>query len=139
MKAVLNRYYYPDQTVGQLIVTETVRRSIVPRLTLAVLELPWRDNKRRISCIPEGKYRTVLRKMGNRFRYPHFHIRDVPGRDWVLIHRGNTLEHTAGCLLVGTRFQYLDADGTIDVIGSARALGDLLEIMPGEFTLTVTS
>ena len=29
------------------------------------------------------------------------HIVDVPGFDYILIHCGNTDEHTAGCLLVG--------------------------------------
>jgi hypothetical protein len=29
------------------------------------------------------------------------HVLDVPGFDYILIHCGNTDEHTAGCLLVG--------------------------------------
>ena len=39
-------------------------------------------------------------------RFPNFHIGmlhvlDVPKFDYILIHCGNTDEHTAGCLLVG--------------------------------------
>ena len=29
------------------------------------------------------------------------HVIDVPNFKWILIHTGNTDEHTAGCLLVG--------------------------------------
>jgi hypothetical protein len=28
-------------------------------------------------------------------------VRDVPGFEYILIHTGNTDEHTAGCLLLG--------------------------------------
>jgi hypothetical protein len=29
------------------------------------------------------------------------HVTDVPGFEYILIHTGNTDEHTAGCLIVG--------------------------------------
>ena len=61
--------------------------------------------------IPEGKYSVVLRKEGGfnakytkRFPEIHkgmLHVIDVSDFKWVLIHCGNTDEHTAGCLLVG--------------------------------------
>ena len=61
--------------------------------------------------IPDGDYKLGLRKVGwyhARYtkRFPHIHIGmlhvlDVPGFEYILIHCGNTDEHTAGCLLVG--------------------------------------
>ena len=61
--------------------------------------------------IPEGVYNLGLRKVGGYHakyskRFPHIHIGmlhvlDVPGFEYILIHCGNTDEHTAGCLLVG--------------------------------------
>ena len=61
--------------------------------------------------IPDGKYKLGLRKVGGYHakyskRFPHIHIGmlhvlNVPGFEYILIHCGNTDEHTAGCLLVG--------------------------------------
>ena len=61
--------------------------------------------------IPNGTYTLGLRKVGGynekyskRFSDIHIgmlHVLDVPGFEYILIHCGNTDEHTAGCLLVG--------------------------------------
>ena len=61
--------------------------------------------------IPAGTYKIELRKEGGfhaRYdkKYPGIHrgmlhVIDVPGFEYILIHTGNTDEHTAGCLLVG--------------------------------------
>ncbi len=61
--------------------------------------------------IPAGTYKIELRKEGgfhNRYtkKYPGIHrgmlhVTDVPGFEYILIHTGNTDEHTAGCLIVG--------------------------------------
>ena len=61
--------------------------------------------------IPNGTYKLDLRKTGGyhqkyskRFKDIHIgmlHVTNVPGFDYILIHCGNTDEHTAGCLLVG--------------------------------------
>ena len=61
--------------------------------------------------IPAGSYKIKVRKVGGfhskykkRFGTAHrgmLHVVDVPGFEYILIHCGNTDEHTAGCLLVG--------------------------------------
>tara|TARA_R100000808_G_scaffold7271_1_gene21503 strand:+ start:653 stop:1114 length:462 start_codon:yes stop_codon:yes gene_type:complete len=61
--------------------------------------------------IPAGTYEIKLRTEGghhNKYasRYGSMHkgmlwLQDVPNFKWILIHCGNTDEHTAGCLLVG--------------------------------------
>ena len=61
--------------------------------------------------IPAGTYKLKLRKEGGfhgRYdkKYPGIHrgmlhVVDVPGFEYILIHTGNTDEHTAGCLIVG--------------------------------------
>ena len=61
--------------------------------------------------VPAGIYNVELRKEGGfheRYtkKYPGvhrgmLHVVDVPNFEYILIHCGNTDEHTAGCLLVG--------------------------------------
>ena len=61
--------------------------------------------------IPDGVYKMALRKTGgyharyskkfDDFHIGMLHVLDVPGFEYILIHCGNTDEHTAGCLLVG--------------------------------------
>ena len=67
------------------------------------LENPWLDNQRNISCIPEGEYPVRLRlpRESASRDYLHLLVQDVPNRDWILFHRGNTAKDTSGCILVG--------------------------------------
>ena len=76
------------------------------------LEDEYRDEKKAGETrIPQGTYTLDLRKEGGfhkkyskRFSDIHkgmLHILNVPGFEYILIHCGNTDEHTAGCLLVG--------------------------------------
>ena len=63
------------------------------------------------TCIPNGTYKLGLRTEGgfhSRYskRFPDIHqgmleVKDVPNFKYILIHCGNTDEHTAGCLLLG--------------------------------------
>lgn len=54
-------------------------------------------------CIPSGKYAILLQYS------PHFarlmpHLQDVPGRTEILIHWGNLVSDSEGCILVGDGF-----------------------------------
>ncbi len=51
------------------------------------LELPWKENKRNISCIPEGKYE--LKASYSNELQNHLEIMDVFGRKHILIHPAN--------------------------------------------------
>jgi len=78
-----------------------------------VLELPWRDNKQNISCIPSGEYETIIR-VSPRFGTIYWVLK-VEGRSYILIHSGNWAgdvemgykTHVAGCILIGKVFGYL--------------------------------
>ena len=67
------------------------------------LENPYINNKRNISCIPEGQYNVRLRlaRESATRDYLHLLVQDVPNRDYILFHIGNTAKDTSGCILVG--------------------------------------
>jgi hypothetical protein len=67
------------------------------------LENPYINNERNISCIPEGEYKVRLRlaRESATRDYLHLLVEDVPNRDWILFHRGNSAADTRGCVLVG--------------------------------------
>ena len=67
------------------------------------LELPYLDNQRSISCIPEGQYKVRLRtaKESSSRDYLHLLVQDVKGRSYILVHIGNFPKDTKGCILVG--------------------------------------
>lgn len=95
------------------------------------LELPWRDNNHDTSCIPVGRYRCT-KYSGSRFR-DVFAVRDVPGRSGVLIHSGNSLNDTRGCILVGQTF-------TPTGVGNSRlAMSSLNGMLPDDFNLEIRS
>lgn len=73
------------------------------------LELPWRDNRRKRSCIPTGDYVCRLVRSPRFGRV--FTVTGVPGRSAILIHPGNFggdvekgyQSHVEGCILLGQR------------------------------------
>ena len=95
------------------------------------LEDEWREEKVSAETrIPEGTYDIKLRTTGgfhsryaNKFGDWHkgmLHVQDVPGFEYILIHTGNTDEHTMGCLLVAdTSQQNITKEGFIGASTSA--------------------
>ena len=84
------------------------------------------------TAIPLGEYEIKLRTVGGfhakytdrygaAFHKGMLELQDVPNFQYILIHTGNTDQHTAGCLLVGETQQDLDKgkDGFIGGSGDA--------------------
>lgn len=86
------------------------------------LENPWKNNERRVSCIPEGTYRLGLRteggwdeRAGKKFPAMHkgmIELQDVPDRTFILMHWGNYPKDTEGCILLGKT-------AGVDMVGSS--------------------
>ena len=125
MKAVylLRRHTLKDRILGRLLVFD----GAFLRLDLATLELPWKGNAVGESCIPAGRYRLVPRS--TQARGDHLLIEGVPGREWILIHRGNYPSDVRGCILVGREHIDINGDRIPDVSGSRSALGQLVQVI----------
>ena len=66
-------------------------------LICATIELPWKNNRARISCIPEGRYR-LIKRYSPKFRN-HFLIEGVPNRSYILVHPANdAMLELKGCI-----------------------------------------
>jgi hypothetical protein len=99
------------------------------------LELSWKKNAKQISCIPKGVYK--VRKRTSAKYGEHFHILNVPNRDFILCHHGNYHTDILGCILPGKGLADINKDGRLDVTGSRQAMKELLATLPKEFELEI--
>lgn len=118
----------PDRTLGNLYVFN----GLMKLGQFTTLELPWRENEKNRSCIPEGDYRLSLRGPTDRFKYTHLLVHDTAPREMVLVHRGNFPKNTTGCVLVGMGFGNADGDKIPDVLSSEAAMNLLVQMIPEE-------
>ncbi len=93
------------------------------------LERPWDDNKPRLSCVPAGLYDCV-RHNGSHFQNV-WELCGVPGREAILIHPGNSIRDTEGCILVGQECYQNN------LLRSRAAIDDLRAKLPDSFTLEI--
>jgi hypothetical protein len=92
------------------------------------LELPDKQNKKFISCIPTGVY---IGRPYNSEKFPNtYEITNVDGRSKILIHIGNTVNDIKGCVIVGLEIGRLD--GKYAVLDSRKAMGKLRRILEDE-------
>jgi len=92
---ILRDTFTENSTIGELFLND--------EFMCDTLENPYLDNQRNISCIPEGQYSVRLRTARESATrdYLHLLVKDVPNRDYILFHIGNSPKDTSGCILVG--------------------------------------
>jgi Family of unknown function (DUF5675) len=94
MVLILSRTYFPDGTNGKL--------EIQGKLICLTIELPWKNNKTRVSCIPEGKY-FISKRYSKKFQF-HLEILDVKNRSFILFHPANNAQKELnGCIAPVTK------------------------------------
>jgi hypothetical protein len=86
MELELIRSYDPEGTNGELVLK-----------VCNTIELPWLQNQRNASCIPEGRYE--LKRRVTQKRRQHLLVVNVKGRDGILIHPANDAkQELRGCI-----------------------------------------
>ncbi|MCF8272588.1 DUF5675 family protein [Polaribacter gangjinensis] len=94
MVLLLTRTYFPDGTNGKL--------EYEGKLICNTIELTWRMNRKRVSCIPEGKY-FIRKRYSKKFRW-HLEVVDVENRSLILFHpANNAMKELNGCIAPVTK------------------------------------
>jgi hypothetical protein len=89
MNLELIRTYFSEGTNGILFLEGAA--------ICSTIELPWKNNQSRISCIPEGRY-PIIKRYSPHFKW-HLEVKDVPGRQLILIHPANdAITELKGCI-----------------------------------------
>ena len=81
------------------------------------LERPWLHNQQGMSCILGGEYtckRVQSPKFGNTFE-----VMDVPRRTHILFHKGNLMDDSHGCILLGEQYEPIGGKNAIQASGKA--------------------
>jgi len=95
------------------------------------IERPWLDNKKNISCIPAGNYKTTFLPKSASGKYRNvYHLQDVFKRLGILTHNGNLVHHSKGCIIIGKRRGKLA--GKPAVLNSRTGLHEFVELMEHE-------
>lgn len=102
--------------------------------SIYTLEHRWNGNNPKTSCIPAGRYLCVPHgwEPGNPNGFSKtqvWEITGVPNRSAVLIHIGNTLKDTLGCVLGGlgaqiTQLQSSISDSTLAINLMRKEIGE---------------
>lgn len=119
MELELIRKYFPGGTNGTLVCNG---------LTIcATIELPWKNNSARISCIPQGRY-CLVKRYSPHFK-THFMLKDVPNRQYILIHPANNAAlELKGCIAPVSLITGIGAG-----IHSVKAMQNLISLLSPAF------
>lgn len=100
------------------------------------LELPWRNNISNGSCIESGVY-FCQRKISPKFGEV-FEVLNVRHREDILLHIGNFLKNSTGCVLLG--LQSGEANGEYCLYKSKAAFEIFMKTLEGvdKFCLEIT-
>lgn len=94
MVLFLTRTYFPEGTNGKL--------ECEGKLIAYTIELPWKQNEKRVSCIPEGKY-FIRKRYSTKYKW-HLEVVDVPNRSLILFHPANYAQNELlGCIAPVTK------------------------------------
>ena len=86
------------------------------------------DNKKFLSCIPEGRY--MIRPIVSPKFGKTWEVVDVPDRENIMFHAGNWAFNTDGCIILAQHFGKLH--GRWAVLNSGNTFKAFLSTMDGE-------
>lgn len=117
----------PDGTIGYLRVNKVS--------FCVTLEPPDRLNQVGKSAIPTGQY--ICKRIKSQKFGVTFQVVNVPDRECILFHKGNTADDTAGCIILAQHWGKLNGDRAI--LNSGKTFDEFMEYLSPDdlFHLTV--
>lgn len=91
------------------------------------------NGNQKMGCIPIGEYE--VRQFDSPSKGRVFLLENVPNRSMIEIHKGNTIDDTEGCILVGYAFGQVNEKKA--VTGSKIKLAAMLEKYSDPFLLRI--
>ncbi len=126
MKIEIHRQEYLEkQTLGYLYVLDSNDNILYSCNTL---ELPWKDNKKNVSCVPVGEYKCVL-EYSDRFKKDLWELKEVPNRSECKFHSANYFRQLNGCIALGNGYSDIDGDGWRDILKSRDTMDEFHEVL----------
>jgi len=104
------------------------------------LEKMWRKNIKNVSCIPTGEY--TWRLVGNSpiFGSAFIQIENVLDRENIRIQTENYYKESAGSIVVGRGYEYIQSADVLATIDSRETMNDLINrLTTHEGTLKISS
>lgn len=95
------------------------------------LELPWKANQPKVSCIPCGRW-WVEQTWSPSHDEMRYEITGVPGRTGVRFDVANFANQLLGCICMGNAHKDINLDGNLDIIHSGETIAKFLKLMGGK-------
>jgi len=143
VKGILLRHtYWQTGTYGKL---------SVAGLELCTAECPWLNNKKFVSCLPEGLYTVELWNSPSKGKCYIITGRGVVKendstnkRFSCLVHKANWPDELRGCVAPGLKFMPINSGGRlwpkhIGVTDSGKAMNKMFEVLPNSWELEIKS
>lgn len=136
MKIEIDRNWQDkNQTLGKCTVFNSDNK---PVFSSVCLERGWRDNQKRVSCVPLGTYTCKL-EWSNRFKSDLWELKGVPNRSECKFHSANYWFQLNGCIALGQSIKDINKDGYNDVTSSRSTMKRFHKALKGlkEVELTI--
>lgn len=132
VKLIINRTFFCENHMsGNFLILNKINNVLFSGVTL---ELPYLNNKKNISAIPDGLYSASLLSHSKFGQCIYFH--SVIGRSGIFIHKANFVREIEGCIIVGSSFA---GKKEIYSVNSAVTLALMHQWLAKQFLVTVSS
>jgi hypothetical protein len=118
--------FFDDATLGNLFVMDGAKILFQCK----TLEPGWKNNAKRVSCIPSGKYEMKF-EYSSRFLQKLWELKNVMGGSEIKIHTANYAFELKVCIAVGEYHTILNGEGITDVSASMTTLEKLHKVTEG--------